>query len=171
MSQTRQHIYAERSQRQHQSSGVLVSQKDIQKFLTAYEELNRSNATIQFYKRKLSRFYRDLPEDKIIRPDTMKNWQEKLLQDGCAPGSFNAFLSAANSYLNYIGHREYQLAGQLKDEKAPQPELSRAEYLHLLRTARALDKEKVWGRKQHLLAGGAGHGADAGTGAVYCWVG
>ena len=56
----------------------------------------------------------------------------------------NAFVSAANSYLDYIGHREYQLAGQLREEKGPQPELSRAEYLHLLRTAKALDKEKVY---------------------------
>ena len=146
MLQTRQHIIcSERPQtRRHQPSGVSVSQEDIQNFLTAYENLDRAEGTVQFYQRKLRRFYQDLPEDKIIRPDTMKNWQEKLLQDGYAPGSVNAFLSAANSYLDYIGHREYQLAGQLKDEKPPQPELSRAEYLHLLRTAKALDKEKVY---------------------------
>mgnify|MGYP007025234819 CR=1 FL=1 len=29
-----------------------------------------------------------------------------LLQSGYTPGSVNAFLSAANSYLDYIGHRE-----------------------------------------------------------------
>lgn len=145
MAKTRQHIIcAERPQtrRQHQPSGVPVSQEDIQNFLAAYENLDRAEGTLQFYQRKLRRFYQDLPEDKIIRPDTMKNWQEKLLQDGYAPGSVNAFLSAANSYLDYIGHREYQLAGQLKDEKPPQPELSRAEYLHLLRTAKALDKRR-----------------------------
>ena len=147
MAKTRQHIICgerPQPQRQYQSLGVPVSQDDIQKFLTAYEDLDRAKGTVQFYQRKLRRFYQDLPEDKIIRPDTMKNWQEKLLQDGYAPGSVNAFLSAANSYLDYIGHREYQLAGQLKDEKPPQPELSRAEYLHLLRTARALEKEKVY---------------------------
>lgn len=147
MAKTRQHICAERPQlhRQHQpSEGVPVTQEDIQGFLTAYEELDRAEGTIRFYQRKLRRFYQDLPEDKVIRPDTMKNWQKKLLQDGYAPGSVNAFLSAANSYLDYIGHREYQLAGQLKEKKALQPELSRAEYLHLLRAAKALEKEKVY---------------------------
>lgn len=147
MAKTRQHICAERPplQRHHRpSQGVPVSQKDIEQFLAAYEELDRAEGTVQFYRRKLRRFYQDLPEDKIIRPDTMKNWQKKLLQDGYTPGSVNAFLSAANSYLDYIGHREYQLAGQLKEEKVPQPELSRAEYLHLLRTAKALEKEKVY---------------------------
>lgn len=146
MAKTRQHVIcAERPQTRRQPpSGVPVSQEDIQNFLAVYETLDRAEGTVQFYQRKLRRFYQDLPEDKIIRPDTMRKWQKKLLQDGYAPGSVNAFLSAANSYLDYIGHREYQLAGQLKEEKPPQPELSRAEYLHLLRTAKVLEKEKVY---------------------------
>lgn len=147
MAKTRQHICAERPQlhrRYQTSAGVPVTQAGIQGFLAAYGELDRAEGTIQFYQRKLQRFYQDLPEDKTVRADTMKNWQEKLLQDGYTPGSVNAFLSAANSYLDYIGHREYQLAGQLKEEKAPQPELSRGEYLHLLRTARELGKEKAY---------------------------
>ena len=36
------------------------------------------------------------------------------------------------------------MAGQLKEKKTPQPELSRAEYLHLLQTAKMLGKEKVY---------------------------
>ena len=145
MPQTRQHIHGERPRRQyHSAEGVVVTEEDLQRFCSAYEELNRSEGTIQFYQRKLRRFYQDLPEDKMIRHDTLKKWQESLLQHGYTSGSVNAFLSAANSYLDYIGHREYQLAGQLKDEKTPQPELSRAEYLHLLRTAKTLDKEKVY---------------------------
>ena len=121
MAKTRQHICAERPQlhRQHQpSEGVPVTQEDIQGFLTAYEELDRAEGTVRFYQRKLRRFYQDLPEDKVIRPDTMKNWQKKLLQDGYAPGSVNAFLSAANSYLDYIGHREYPAGGTAQGEKS-----------------------------------------------------
>lgn len=79
----------------------------------------------------------------MIRSYTIKNWQEKLLQDGYAPGLVNAFLSVANAYLDYIGHGKYQLAGRFKEERAPQPELSRVEYLHLLRMAKALEKEQA----------------------------
>ena len=56
-------------------------------------------------------------KDKIIRQDSLKRWQEKLLKDGYTPGSVNAFVSAVNVYLDYIGHREYQLAKQLREEK------------------------------------------------------
>ena len=146
MAKTRQHIMCgERPRRRYRpAEGVRMTQEEIRKFLTAYEEMNRTKDTVQFYRRKLQRLYEDLPEDKTIRHGTLKDWQESLLESGYTPGSVNAFLSAANSYLDYIGHREYQLAGQLKEEKVPQPELSRAEYLHLLQTAKAMGKEKVY---------------------------
>lgn len=146
MAKTRQHIICgERPRRRYRpTEGVLITQEEIQKFLVDYEGLNRSKDTVQFYRRKLQRLYEDLPEDKIIRHGTLKSWQASLLESGYTPGSVNAFLSAANSYLDYIGHREYQLAGQLKEETPPQPELSRAEYLHLLHTAKLLGKEKVY---------------------------
>lgn len=145
MPQTRQHIQGERPLRQRRLvEGVVMTEEDMQRFLTAYESMNRRKGTVQFYRRKLRRFYEDLPEDKTIRYGTLEKWRESLLQHGYTTGSVNAFVSAANSYLDYIGHREYQLAGQLKEEKPPQPELSRAEYLHLLRTARALGKEKAY---------------------------
>ena len=145
MPQTRQHIQGERPLRQRRLvDGVVMTEEDMQRFLAAYESMNRREGTVQFYRRKLRRFYDDLPGDKTIRYGTLEKWRESLLQHGYTPGSVNAFISAANSYLDYIGHREYQLAGQLKEEKPPQPELSRAEYLHLLRTARVLGKEKVY---------------------------
>jgi len=145
MPQTRQHIQGERPMRhRRQAEGVVIREEDIQRFLADYEKSNRTVGTVQFYHRKLRRFYDDLPADKTIRYGTLENWRESLLQDGYTPGSVNAFLSAANSYLDYIGHREYQLAGQLKEEKPPVLELSRAEYLHLLQTAKVLNKEKVY---------------------------
>ena len=94
------------------------------------------------YRMELQRLYQDLPEDKIIWYGTMKQWKKSLLRRRYTPGSVNAFLSAANSYVDYIGHREYQLAGQLKEGKPPQPEFSRTEYLHLLQTAKSWEKRR-----------------------------
>ncbi len=147
MTKTRQHICTEQLQlyrKYRPLGGVRVSQEDIQQFLVAYEGLDRVEGTLQLNRQKLKRFYKDLPEDRIVRHDTLKNWREKLLQSGYAPNSVNAFLSAANTFLDFIGHREYQLAGQLREDKAPAPELSRMEYLYLLRTAKVLGKERVY---------------------------
>ena len=146
MPKARQHILSQRPVRQHRvEDGRAVTQNELERFLTSYESLERAEGTYQFYRRKLRKFYEDLPEDKTIRHGTLENWQKKLLQEGYAPSTVNAFLSAANAFLDYIGHREYQLAGQLKEErKPPPPELSRAEYFHLLRTAKAMGKERVY---------------------------
>ena len=126
------------------AEGRPVEKEEIERFLTGYETLDRAEGTCQVCRRKLQKFYEDLPEDKTIRHGTLESWREKLLAEGYAPSTVNAFLSAANAFLDYIRHRECQLAGQLKEEKPPQPELSRAEYFHLLWTAKALGKERVY---------------------------
>jgi len=147
MPRTRQQIHGELPLRQYRvtAEGVPVTQDDIQRFLTAYEGLERAEGTYQFYRRKLRKFYEDLPEDKTIRHGTLEGWRGQLLDEGYAANTVNSFLSAANAFLDHIGHREYQLAGQLKEErKPPQPELSRAEYFHLLQTAKAMGKERVY---------------------------
>lgn len=145
MPSARQRVMTEqRTVRQHQpGEGTLITMEEIERFLALYESLDRAEGTIKFYRRKLTQFYEDLPEDKRIRHGFMENWRESLLKE-YAPASVNASQSAANAFLDYIGHREYQLVGQLKEEKPPQPELSRAEYLHLLHTAKVLGNEKVY---------------------------
>lgn len=145
MPRAQQRVLTEqRPVRQHQAGeGVLITMEEIEQFLTLYETLNRAEGTIKFYRRKLTQFYEDLPEDKRIRHGFMESWRESLLKK-YAPASVNASQSAVNAFLDYIGHREYQLVGQIKEEKPPQPELSRAEYLHLLHTAKTLGNEKVY---------------------------
>jgi len=142
---TRQHIEGDRPIRQRRlNEGIVIREEDIKQFLADYEKMDHAEGTVQFYRRKMKRFYEDLPEDKTVRYNTLQEWRDSLLEKGYTPGSVNAFLSAANSYLDYIGHREYQLAGYMKEDKPPMPELSRAEYLHLLQTAKVLNKEKVY---------------------------
>ena len=145
MPSARQRVMSEeRMVRQRQpGEGTLITMEEIERFLALYESLDRAEGTIKFYRRKLTQFYEDLPEDKRIRHGFMESWRESLLKR-YAPASVNASQSAANAFLDYIGHREYQLVGQIKEEKPPQPELSRAEYLHLLHTAKALGNEKVY---------------------------
>ena len=145
MSKTREYVLSERPVRQYRATeGRTITREEVERFLTNYETLDRVEGTFQFYRRKMRKFYEDLPEDKTVRHGTLEKWQEKLLQEGYAPSTVNSFLSAANVFMDYIGHREYQLAGQLREERKPAPELSRAEYLHLLRTAKALGNEKVY---------------------------
>ena len=148
MPQTRQHMYGGSPLRQRRvdrpDPGVRMTVEEMEQFLSVCQREGRVEGTLQWYRRGLLRLYEDLPEDKTIRYGTLERWREELVGAGYAASTINSFLSVSNAYLDYMGHREYQLARQLKLETEPQPELTRGEYLRLLRTARALGREKEY---------------------------
>ncbi len=149
MPQTRQHIqrgYSQQRQRHSPASdvGVRLSREGIERFMAACQREGRVEGTLKWYRRGLNRLYEDLPEDKTIRHGTLEYWREQLVKEGYAPSTINSYLSVNNAYLDFVGHREYQLANQLKLATELQPELTRTEYLRLLQTARALGREKVY---------------------------
>ena len=149
MPQTRQHIQRSYSQQRQRHSpaadaGVRLTRDGIERFMAVCRSEGRVEGTLKWYRRGLNRLYDDLPEDKAIRHGTLERWREKLLKEGYAPSTINSYLSVNNAYLDFVGHREYQLANQLKLETELQPELTRTEYLRLLQTARTLGREKVY---------------------------
>ncbi len=149
MPQTRQHIHRSYSQQRQRHSpasdaGVRLTRDGIERFMTVCQAEGRVEGTLKWYRRGLNRLYDDLPEDKTIRHGTLEHWREHLVKAGYAPSTINSYLSVNNAYLDFVGHREYQLANQLKLETELQPELTRTEYLRLLQTARTLGREKVY---------------------------
>lgn len=149
MPQTRQHIQGntEHFRQRHSSAldaGVWLTRESIERFIDACETRGQVEGTLKWYRQSLNRLYNDLPEDKTIRRGTLERWREQLVEEGYASSTINSFLSVNNAYLDFVGHREYQLASQLKSEAELQPELTRAEYLRLLQTARTLGREKVY---------------------------
>lgn len=149
MPQTKQYMQRSVSQRglrhgRGPDPGLPLTGTGVEQYLEACRTEGRAEGTLQSYRRGLERLYEDLPEGKTICRGTLEWWRESLLERGYAPSTVNGFLSVANAWLDFMGHREYQAAGQVKGEGDLQPELSRGEYLRLLQTARALDREKVY---------------------------
>lgn len=125
-------------------AGVPLSPEEMEGFLSSLEARGRTAETLKWYRRGLGHLYRALPEDRRIRRGTLARWREALQREGYSSSTVNLFLSVANSYVEYKGCREYQLVGQLKREERAQPELSREEYMRLLGTARALERERAY---------------------------
>ena len=120
---------------------LVLTPELIDNFVAHLKERKYIKGTVDRYERDLKQFYTDLPEDKRIYRDTLANYREKMLADGYAPRTANLCISAANSLFRYLGLKEYQLDNQLRPQNENLPEISRSEYLRLLRTARALDRE------------------------------
>ena len=120
---------------------LVLTPELIDNFVSHLKEQKYIKGTVDRYERDLKQFYADLPEDKRIYRDTLANYREKMLADGYAPRTANLCISAANSLFRYLGLKEYQLDNQLRPQNENLPEITRSEYLRLLRTARALDRE------------------------------
>jgi len=124
--------------------GIPLTPEKIDGFLSTLQKRGCVQGTMEWYRRGLNRLYQTLPEEKLIYRDTLNEWKETLLSEGYAPRTINIFLVAADGYLEEAGAREYQAATRLKPKNELRPELSRAEYLRLLQTAKALDRERVY---------------------------
>ncbi len=123
-------------------ANLALTLESINRYLDFYREQGYSPETFEGYGRKLKKLYDDLPEDKVIRQGFMDSWRVKLLEEGYSASTVNGFLSASNTFLEFIGHRELQATEKVRIENAPQPELTRTEYLRLLQAAKHLGKEK-----------------------------
>lgn len=67
--------------------------------------------------------------------ETLRHWQQDLQESGYHPHSINIRLSAANNYFRWCGRYDLFMHHQRADS-APTPELTRSEYLRMLRAAR-----------------------------------
>ena len=123
--------------------GVVMTREDIEGYMAKLRATGRIAAS-ERYGSTLGLLYRDLPEDKRIRRGTLTSWVELLREKGYAPNTISTFAIIANGFMDYIGHREYQMSTLPQHEDNPQPELTRSEYLQLLQTAKALGQEREY---------------------------
>lgn len=129
---------------QPEQNGIKLSQLDIDMFLEQMLSNGSKPGTVKQYRQCLKRFYADLPDDKTIYSNTITNWRESMLTEGFAPRTINTTISAVNRLLGYLGRRDLQSTERAKTQEPEAPELSRAEYLRMLSTAKNLGKEKAY---------------------------
>lgn len=116
----------------------------IERFLTAQVERGRGEGTVQSYRGILTALYHSLPEGKRLTARTGDEWHSRLEEQGLAPRTVNARISVWNSFVQYLGRREWQVERFYRQVSAPRPELTREEYLRLLSAARLLEREKSY---------------------------
>lgn len=133
----------ENALQESQTQGITVTREQIGSYLSSLGERGRNPGTVSSYRKKLELLYAALPGGRIGR-GTLRQWREQLLDQGYSPSTVNTSVSAANSFLEWLGCREFQLTGRLSCGRDAQLALTRSEYLRLLSTARALRQERVY---------------------------
>lgn len=143
------------------NSREMISPERIQEFLEHMKERGRSDSCIEGYQRALNGLYGELPQnrqafsdevlegahkrkEKWIDETTSAWWLDRMRQQDFSFKTINTRLSAWNSFMKYLGRREWCLEKISSEEPEIQPELSRREYLRLLSTAKRQKKERTY---------------------------
>lgn len=99
-------------------------------------------ATIEKYLRDIREFAVFL-DRKPVNKDQAARWKEQLLSSSLSPSTVNGKLSALNSLFRFLGWEDCRvklLRLQRRLFHTPSRELTRAEYLRLLETARSIGR-------------------------------
>ena len=138
-------VYSQSENRvKHIGQGVKLRREDMENFINHMLNSGFKQGTVRQYQYCLNRFYEDLPEDKTVYAGSIDAWRDKMLAGGFAPRTINTGISAVNRLLGYLGRRDLQSTERAKTQEPEAPELSRAEYLRMLSTAKNLGKEKAY---------------------------
>jgi len=135
---------AERNTAARRQQMFLLSQAQIQRFLTHLEEDGWTKGTVQKYRADISRFHQFLPKDKRVARDALARWREHLLQDGYSARTINSSVSSVNSLLDYLGRRDWQSREWVEVRESAGPELTREEYLRLLEEAKRQEDIQIY---------------------------
>lgn len=126
-------------------TGACVTPELTEAFLEDLRRKRRGESSLVNYRRNLTEFYNWLPENKVIDENTGNRWRRWLIDEkGFSNRTVNTQVSCLNTFLRYIGHRDWQVDEFVREDNDVQPELSRAEYLRLLSAAKHMGKERSY---------------------------
>ena len=116
----------------------------LEAYLQELQEQERSEGTLQKYRRDISRFLMSLNGEEITRSSVLQFKAE--LQDTLAVATVNSMLVAVNGFLTYLGRSDCRvklLKQQRRLFRDSTRELSREEYERLVSTALKQGKERL----------------------------
>lgn len=116
--------------------------KDFRRFLVEEE---KSTATIEKYMRDVRSFASFISDEEITKERVIA-YKNMLINDGYAPRSINSMLASLNSLFSFIGWLDLKIKAiklQRQIYCSEDKELTKAEYMRLVNTARQKGNERL----------------------------
>lgn len=120
-----------------------VTWEQIEAYLAQLGEKGCSAQTLSSYRWDLRSFWESLPQGELDR-FTVLRWQEQMREKGYRLSTIKHRVSSANRLLAYLGLWEFQSEPPAQTGSQQQPQLTRREYLQLLRAARSQGKTRTY---------------------------
>lgn len=123
--------------------GVEITPEAVERFLRCQRQKMLAEDTIDRYTLGLQKLQAYLAPSGMIELGTLENWQKELQRSGYSTGTVNTNISIANNLLDFLRRGDLR-ADLLPLDAQPSPELTRAEYLRLLQTARIAENKRAY---------------------------
>jgi len=137
-----------------------ITQKDMKAFKNWLKQEERSQGTIEKYLRDLKAFFQFLPENTLPREaakESLTAWKEYLIRSEYAVVTINSMLTAVNGFFRFVGWEECRvrpLRMQKRIFSDENKELTKEEYLRLLKTAEKQGNQRLYYILQTIAATG-----------------
>ena len=124
--------------------GLRMRREDIDRFIAGWSEGQHREGTTKRYRMALLKFYDWLPEDKLIREETIGRWLDELAGAGYSHSTLNYLGAVCNRWLRYMGVREYRKKEKYDPGETSQSAVTREEYHRMLTAAKDLRDERAY---------------------------
>lgn len=137
------HVIQKKQRAKPVQHGVEITPETVEHFLLRQRQKLLTEDTLSRYALGLQKLQAYLAPSGIIELGTLESWQRDLQKFGYSTATVNTDISIANNLLEFLRR------GDLKAEPLPadtqqSPEITRAEYLRLLQTARLVENERAY---------------------------
>lgn len=122
-----------------------ITEESILCFARHLERLEYAQSSVDKYVRDLRAFRRWIGNRPVEKEDFV-GWKAYLLNGGYRPETVNTMLSSSNKFFRFMGWDGYRmkyLRIQRKLFRGKEKELTKAEYIRLIETAREKDRERL----------------------------
>ena len=123
----------------------ILTGEDIQEFYAWLKAEEKSQNTIEKYARDVATFIKFLGKDNITKEKVIE-YKSKLITDDYAVRSINSMLASINSLFAFLGWHELKVKSiklQRQIYCPEEKELTKAEYLRLVNTAKQKGNERL----------------------------
>ena len=122
-----------------------ITEKKIEEYCERLICEEKSKNTVEKYKRDLRKM-QSFFDGRALTKELVLQYKQQLCSEGYAPRSINSMLAAANSFFEFCSRRDLRVRSlrvQREIFAREENELTRAEYLRLVRAARERGRERL----------------------------
>lgn len=123
-----------------------ISSKVLNQYRNYLFESEYSERTVEKYMHDISVFYKQMSDSENVTKEQIIQWKASMLEDGLAISTINSMLAAVNAFTRFLGWTDMYvkpLKQQRKIFRDKEKELSREEYMRLLRTAKQKNQHRL----------------------------